>query len=96
MWRGHLPPACNLHHTDETQRRHSTPIMGDLMTSFRSGVFVGALATLFVSPVLVAQPLLYQISIPAVTTGPVQTNATSLQFISPPLVLPVPPAPPWA
>ncbi len=63
------------------------------MTFFPVRLSVWALATLCVSPVLAAQSLLYQISVPAVTTGPVQTNATSLQFISPPLVLPVPPVP---
>ena len=68
-------------------------MMGGLMTSFRKRLTVWALASLCVSPVF-AQSLLYQISIPAIITGPIQTNALSLQFIAPPLVLPVPPAPP--
>jgi hypothetical protein len=64
------------------------------MTSFRTRLLFWALVVLCVSSALIAQPLLYQISVPAVTTGSVQTNAISLQFIAPPLILPAPPAPP--
>ena len=45
-------------------------------------------------PALFAQPFLYQLSIPAVTTGSVQTAAVSLQFVAPPLMLAGPPAQP--
>ena len=63
------------------------------MTSRRTPLLCIA-AIVLASPALFAQPLLYQLSVPAVSTGAVQTAAISLQFVAPPLLLPPPPDPP--